>query len=98
VLAIVAYALSPIDLVPDFIPVLGYLDELILLPIAVTVALRLIPDHVLADARARPGDMAPRQVDRDHRRDHRDRDLGAGGVVHDRRPHGPAGLTPPGRL
>ena len=50
--AIVAYALSPIDLIPDFIPVLGYLDEVILLPIAIALALRLLPEAVLADARA----------------------------------------------
>ena len=51
--AIVAYALSPIDLIPDFIPVLGYLDELLLLPAAIWLALRLVPDAVLADARRR---------------------------------------------
>jgi len=47
---IVAYAISPIDLIPDFIPVLGYLDELVLLPLAIAFALRLIPERVLADA------------------------------------------------
>jgi len=51
--AIVAYALSPIDLIPDFIPVLGYLDELLLLPAAIWLALRLVPEPVLADARLR---------------------------------------------
>ena len=50
---IVAYALSPIDLIPDFIPVLGLLDELILLPGALWLVLRLVPVHVLIDARAR---------------------------------------------
>lgn len=49
--AIVAYALSPIDLIPDFIPVLGLLDELLLLPAAIWLALRLVPEPVLADAR-----------------------------------------------
>ncbi len=53
VAAIVAYALSPIDLIPDFIPVLGYLDELILLPVGLALALRLIPTGVMADARER---------------------------------------------
>ena len=48
---VVGYALSPIDLIPDFIPVLGYLDEIILLPICIYVALRLIPDQVLEEAR-----------------------------------------------
>jgi uncharacterized membrane protein YkvA (DUF1232 family) len=51
--AIVAYALSPIDLIPDFVPVLGYLDELLLLPAAIWLALRLVPEPVLADARRR---------------------------------------------
>ena len=49
--AIVAYALSPIDLIPDFIPVLGLLDELLLLPAAIWFALRLVPGPVLAEAR-----------------------------------------------
>ena len=53
VAAIVAYALSPIDLIPDFIPVLGYLDELILLPVGLALALQLIPTGVMADARER---------------------------------------------
>jgi uncharacterized membrane protein YkvA (DUF1232 family) len=48
---VVAYAFSPIDLIPDFIPVLGYLDDLILLPIGIYLALKLIPPHVLADGR-----------------------------------------------
>ena len=52
-LAIVAYAVSPIDLIPDFIPVLGYLDELILLPIAVSFAIRMIPEAVMVEARAK---------------------------------------------
>ena len=49
---IVGYALSPIDLIPDFIPVLGYLDDVILLPIAIVLCIRLIPVHVLDDCRA----------------------------------------------
>jgi len=52
VAGIVAYALSPIDLIPDFIPVIGYLDDLILLPIAIGFAIRLIPQQVLAECRA----------------------------------------------
>ncbi|MEY4711731.1 MAG: hypothetical protein RIS88_1181 [Pseudomonadota bacterium] len=47
----VAYALSPIDLIPDFIPVLGYLDDLVLLPLLVWLALRCIPDDVLRACR-----------------------------------------------
>jgi len=51
--AIVAYALSPIDLIPDFIPVLGLLDELLLLPAAIWLALRLVPAPVLEESRRR---------------------------------------------
>ena len=51
-LAVVAYALSPIDLIPDFIPVLGWLDDFILLPGLIWLALRLTPPDVLAAARA----------------------------------------------
>ena len=51
-MCVVAYALSPIDLIPDPIPVLGYLDDLILLPIGIALAERLIPPKVWADAEA----------------------------------------------
>ena len=50
-LLVVAYALSPIDLIPDFIPVLGYLDDLILLPLGIALAVRLIPPEVMDEAR-----------------------------------------------
>ncbi len=50
---VVAYALSPLDLVPDFIPVLGLLDDLVLLPAGIALAARLIPAAVLQDLRAR---------------------------------------------
>lgn len=49
---VVAYALSPIDLIPDFIPVLGYLDDVILLPLGIWLALRLMPLAVLAESAA----------------------------------------------
>ncbi len=45
-LIVVAYALSPIDLIPDFIPVLGCLDDLILIPMGVVIALKLVPDEI----------------------------------------------------
>jgi uncharacterized membrane protein YkvA (DUF1232 family) len=51
--AVVAYAVSPIDLIPDFVPVLGYLDDLILIPLGIAVAIRLVPPEVLAECRAR---------------------------------------------
>jgi uncharacterized membrane protein YkvA (DUF1232 family) len=46
-----AYALSPIDLIPDFIPVLGYLDDLIIVPVGVWLLLRMVPNQVLTDSR-----------------------------------------------
>jgi uncharacterized membrane protein YkvA (DUF1232 family) len=52
VAGVVAYAVSPIDLIPDFVPVLGYLDDLILIPAGIALAIRLVPDSVLADCRA----------------------------------------------
>jgi len=53
VAAIVAYAFSPIDLIPDFVPILGYLDDLVLLPIGIVWAIKLVPDVVLAECRVR---------------------------------------------
>ena len=53
---IVAYALSPIDLIPDFIPVVGYLDELILIPAGLWVLLRLIPQQILSECRCKAGE------------------------------------------
>jgi uncharacterized membrane protein YkvA (DUF1232 family) len=50
---VVAYAFSPIDLIPDFIPVIGYLDDLILVPAGIVLALRMIPPAVVAECRER---------------------------------------------
>src|SRR5512144_2954798 len=52
---IVAYALSPIDLIPDFIPVLGYLDDLLIVPGGIWLAIRLIPAEALEEARVAAG-------------------------------------------
>ncbi|MBO9193853.1 DUF1232 domain-containing protein [Rhizobium sp. 16-449-1b] len=48
---VAAYALSPIDLIPDFIPVLGYLDDLLIVPLGIMLAVRLIPSDVMAELR-----------------------------------------------
>ncbi|KIL36462.1 hypothetical protein SD71_07595 [Cohnella kolymensis] len=48
---VVAYAFSPIDLIPDFIPVLGYLDDLILVPLGIVLALKMIPGEIITDCR-----------------------------------------------
>lgn len=51
VLLVVAYALSPIDLIPDFVPILGYLDDLIIVPAGIALAMKLIPAEVMTQAR-----------------------------------------------
>jgi uncharacterized membrane protein YkvA (DUF1232 family) len=50
---VVGYALSPIDLIPDFIPVLGYLDDMILIPLGIMLVIRLVPADVLAECRTK---------------------------------------------
>ncbi|HEY8573456.1 YkvA family protein [Phenylobacterium sp.] len=61
-LAVAGYAFSPIDLIPDFIPVLGYLDDLILVPIGLWLALKLVPAAVLAEHRATADKSADKPV------------------------------------
>ena len=51
--AVAAYAASPIDLIPDFIPVLGYLDDLIIVPLGIALVIKLIPPETMAEHRAR---------------------------------------------
>ena len=50
-MCVVGYAFSPIDLIPDFIPILGYLDDLILIPLGIKIALSMIPEKVMIDSR-----------------------------------------------
>lgn len=50
---VVAYALSPIDLIPDFIPVLGYVDDVLLLPVLIWLTIKLLPSDVISDCRQR---------------------------------------------
>jgi uncharacterized membrane protein YkvA (DUF1232 family) len=61
---VVAYALSPIDLIPDFIPVVGYLDDLIIVPAGIALVLRMIPAHVLVDCRERARQQSERPTSR----------------------------------
>jgi uncharacterized membrane protein YkvA (DUF1232 family) len=60
--AIVAYALSPIDLIPDFVPVLGYLDELIVLPLGILLAVQLVPKDLMEEYRATATRLGDRPV------------------------------------
>lgn len=63
-LAVASYALSPIDLIPDIIPVLGLLDDLVLVPLGIALALRLVPPAVMAEARLRAEALAARPTSR----------------------------------
>ncbi|QEL64607.1 hypothetical protein OTERR_11310 [Oryzomicrobium terrae] len=63
-LAVAAYAASPIDLIPDFIPVLGYVDDLLLLPLAIWLILKLVPAEILAASRQRAAALAERPTSR----------------------------------
>ncbi|MEO6665875.1 MAG: DUF1232 domain-containing protein [Nitrospiria bacterium] len=59
---VAAYALSPIDLIPDFIPVIGYLDDLLLVPLGLALVVRLTPPEVLESARSKAQLVASRPV------------------------------------
>ena len=52
----IAYAMSPIDLIPDFIPILGYLDDVIILPILIFITIKTIPEEVMRRAREKSGE------------------------------------------
>lgn len=62
--AVAAYALSPIDLIPDFIPVIGYLDDLIIVPAGIWLAVRLVPPAILEEHRVAAAAMTSRPVSR----------------------------------
>lgn len=62
--AVAAYALSPIDLIPDFIPVLGYLDDLVIIPLGIAAAMRLTPPDLLAELRDKAALLAARPISR----------------------------------
>jgi hypothetical protein len=61
-LLVTAYAFSPIDLIPDFIPVLGYLDDLILIPAGIALTIKLIPPEVMQTAREKAETNAQKPV------------------------------------
>lgn len=63
-LAVAAYALSPIDLIPDFIPVLGYLDDLVIVPLGILIVVRLIPPERMQAYREAAMQMSRRPVSR----------------------------------
>ena len=63
-IAIAAYALSPIDLIPDFIPIIGYLDELILLPLGIWLVVLLIPPEIMVEYRAKADEAGQRPTSR----------------------------------
>jgi uncharacterized membrane protein YkvA (DUF1232 family) len=62
--AVAAYALSPIDLIPDFVPVLGYLDDLIIVPLGILIAIRLIPAPLMSEFRNMATQRAQRPLSR----------------------------------
>lgn len=63
-IAVAAYALSPIDLIPDFIPVVGYLDDLVIVPVGIWLVVSLIPDEVMVECRTKADTAGQRPVSR----------------------------------
>jgi uncharacterized membrane protein YkvA (DUF1232 family) len=63
-LCVAGYALSPIDLIPDFIPVIGYLDDLIIVPLGIAAVVKLIPPEIMAEHRALAAAAQDRPVSR----------------------------------
>jgi uncharacterized membrane protein YkvA (DUF1232 family) len=63
-LAVAGYALSPIDLIPDFIPVVGYLDDLVIVPLGVWLVLTLVPSDIMVECRAKANAAASRPISR----------------------------------
>ena len=62
--AVAGYALSPVDLIPDFVPIIGYLDDLIIVPLGVWLVVSLIPDEVMIEYRARANEAGQRPTSR----------------------------------
>jgi uncharacterized membrane protein YkvA (DUF1232 family) len=62
--AVAAYALSPIDLIPDFVPVLGYLDDLLIVPLGIMLAIKLVPPRLMAEFRLEAAAREERPVSR----------------------------------
>jgi uncharacterized membrane protein YkvA (DUF1232 family) len=60
--AVAAYALSPIDLIPDFVPVLGYLDDLVIVPLGIILAVRLVPPALMTEFRQHANERADRPI------------------------------------
>jgi len=58
---VVAYAFSPIDLIPDFIPILGYLDDIILIPLGISLALKMIPQPIIDDLRIKANEIREKE-------------------------------------
>ena len=63
-LAVAGYALSPIDLIPDFIPVVGYLDDLVIVPLGVWLVITLVPAEIMVECRAKANTAASRPISR----------------------------------